>query len=200
MLYQVHRYPADLIDVVRLRDGRRVLIRPVLPQDEALTSAFFGNLPARARYERFLAPVRDLPPALVKRFTNVDYASHLALLAETFAGGRETVVAEARYVRDGRDASVAEFAVSVAQDWQGRGLASLLLAKLICRAAGAGIARMVGETLANNDRMLHLARKAGFTAKPSAQERGVVLLEKRIEPGLQAGDCVELTVGESVSV
>jgi hypothetical protein len=46
--YQIHRYPADLIDVVRLAGGaHRVVIRPVLPQDEDLTSAFFGDLPAR---------------------------------------------------------------------------------------------------------------------------------------------------------
>jgi acetyltransferase len=200
MLYQVHRYPADLIDVVWLRGGRRVLIRPVLPQDEALTSAFFGSLPARARYERFLAPVRDLPPALVKRFTNIDYASHLALLAETFDGGRETVVAEARYARDGTDPSVAEFAVSVAEDWQGRGLASRLMSKLICRAAGAGIARVVGETLAGNERMLHLARKAGFTARPSAEVPGVVFLEKQLEPGRQPAECAGPAGGDPVSV
>jgi acetyltransferase len=181
MLYQIHRYPADLIDVVRIKGGRRVLIRPVLPQDEGVTSAFFGDLPARARYDRFLAPVRDLPPELVKRFTNIDYASHLALLAEIFSAGSETVVAEARYAR-GDDPSVAEFAVSVAADWQGRGLASLLLAKLLDRAAGAGIERVVGETLATNAAMLHLARKAGFTARPSPDVRGVVLLEKVLGP------------------
>ena len=58
MLYQIHRYPADLIDVVRLADGQRVVIRPVLPQDEGLTAAFFGNLPAPARYDRFMSPMR----------------------------------------------------------------------------------------------------------------------------------------------
>src|SRR5262249_3892043 len=121
MLYQIHRYPADLIDVVRLRDDRRVLIRPVLPQDEDITSAFFGKLPARARYDRFMAPMPNLPPELIKRFTHIDYASHLALVAEIFAGGRETVVAEARYAR-ATDPSVAEFAVAVADDWQGQGL------------------------------------------------------------------------------
>jgi GNAT superfamily N-acetyltransferase len=181
MLYQIHRYPADLIDVVRLKGGERVLIRPVLPQDEGVTAAFFGSLPARARYERFLAPVRDLAPELVKRFTNIDYASHLALLAEVFSAGRETVVAEARYAR-GETPSVAEFAVSVAADWQGRGLASLLLAKLMRRAAGAGIERVVGETLATNAAMLHLAREAGFTTRPSPDVRGVVLLEKELGP------------------
>jgi acetyltransferase len=198
MLYQIHRYPADLIDVVRIGGGQRVLIRPVLPQDEGVTSAFFGSLPARARHDRFLAPVRDLTPELVKRFTNVDYAGHLALLAEVFSGGRETVVAEARYMR-GDDPSVAEFAVSVAADWQGRGLASLLLAKLLCRAASAGIERVVGETLATNAAMLHLARKAGFTMTPSTEVRGIVLLEKRLEPVARSTDCGTMGDGALLS-
>jgi acetyltransferase len=185
--------------VVRTKGGQRVLIRPVLPQDEGVTAAFFCNLPARARYERFLAPVRDLAPELIKRFTDVDYASHLALLAEVFADGRETVVAEARYAQAGDDPSVVEFAVSVAEDWQGRGLAGLLLAKLLCRAAGAGIERVVGETLATNARMLHLARKAGFTAKPSVEVRGVVLLEKRLDPGVHGADCSALPDEEFLS-
>jgi GNAT superfamily N-acetyltransferase len=190
MLYQIHRYPADLIDVVRLQAGRRVLIRPVLPQDEDITSAFFGSLPARARYDRFMAPMPNLPADLIKRFTHIDYASHLALVAEVFAGDRETVVAEARYAR-GADPSVAEFAVAVAEDWQGQGLASLLLSKLLCRAAGAGIRLVVGETLATNERMLHLARKAGFVATPSRDVRGLVLLEKTLSAGTQDAGCEE---------
>jgi acetyltransferase len=190
MLYQIHRYPADLIDVVRLRDRQRVLIRPVLPQDEQLTSAFFSGLPARARYDRFMAPMPNLPPSLVKRFTNVDYVSHVALVAEVFTGGRETVVAEARYAC-GADPTVAEFAVSVAAEWQSRGLASLLLRKLICRAAGAGITRMSGETLAGNAGMLHLARKAGFTATPNAEVRGLVVLEKVLAPQAPSLGCGE---------
>jgi RimJ/RimL family protein N-acetyltransferase len=194
MLYQIHRYPADLIDVVRLGDGRRVLVRPVLPQDEDLTLAFFGSLPAQARYDRFMAPMPNLPPDLIKRFTNIDYASHLALVAEVFTGGRETVVAEARYAR-GPDSSVAEFAVAVAEDWQGHGLASLLLAKLLCRAGEAGIRRVVGETLATNEKMLHLARKAGFIARPSADVRSLVLLEKSLGATVPSVGCEEVMGG-----
>jgi len=192
MLYQIHRYPADLIDVLRLRDGRRVLVRPVLPQDEDITSAFFGSLPARARYDRFMAPMPNLPPDLIKRFTHIDYASHLALVAEVFADGRETVVAEARYV-NGADPSEAEFAVAVAEDWQGQGLASLLLAKLLRRAAAAGIRRVAGQTLATNERMLHLARKAGFTATPSPDMRGLVLLERTLAANPQVAGREEAT-------
>jgi acetyltransferase len=189
MLYQIHRYPADLIDVVRLAGGKRVVIRPVLPQDADLTSDFFGNLPAIARYERFMSPMRNLSPDLVKRFTDIDYTSHLALVAEVFEEGREIVVAEARYVRVTNDPSVAEFAVSVADQWQGMGLASHLLSKLLHRASADGVRRMTGETLATNDKMLHLARKAGFTARRSPDARGVMLLEKMVAPGEPATPC-----------
>jgi RimJ/RimL family protein N-acetyltransferase len=183
MMYQIHRYPAELIDVMVLSPGERVVIRPVLPQDEDLTSAFFRSLSARARYDRFMATLREPPPALMRRFTQVDYADHVALVAEVFANGREIVIAEARYVRKA-DPTVAEFAVSVAEPWQGKRLASLLLAKLACRAAAVGIERMVGETLASNARMLALARKAGFTIRPSGEVRGVMLLERGLaRPG-----------------
>jgi RimJ/RimL family protein N-acetyltransferase len=191
MLYQIHRYPADLIDVVRLGAGRRLVIRPVLPQDEDLTVAFFGNLPAAARYDRFMSPMRNLPPALIKRFTNVDYSDHMALVAEVFEDGEEIVVAEARYVRLAADPAAAEFAVSVAERWQGKGLAKLLLLKLECRAAAAGIQRIVGQTLATNARMLHLARRAGFAVSPSPEARSVMLLEKVLEA--DPAECVAAT-------
>jgi RimJ/RimL family protein N-acetyltransferase len=189
MLYQIHRYPADLIDVVRLAGGKRVVIRPVLPQDADLTSDFFGSLPAAARYDRFMSPMRNLPAELIQRFTAVDYADHLALVAEVFEDGREIVVAEARYVRLSNDASVAEFAVSVADEWQGNGLASHLLAKLLCRASSEGVRRMTGETLATNDKMLHLARKAGFTVRRSLDTRGVMLLERAVESAAPTSPC-----------
>jgi acetyltransferase len=188
MLYQIHRYPADLIDVVRLPGGERVVIRPVLPQDADLTIAFFRSLSGPSRYARFMSPMRELPIELLRRFTEVDYADHLALVAEVFANGRETLIAEARYVRQA-DPAAAEFAVSVAEPWQGKGLASLMLGKLACRAATAGVRRIVGETLADNAGMLSLARKAGFSIKPSPEVRGVMLLEKPLEASLPGQLC-----------
>jgi acetyltransferase len=192
MLYQIHRYPAELIDVLRLDGGQRLVIRPVLPQDEDLTNEYFVSLPAPARYDRFMSPMRNLPPELVKRFTNIDYADHLALVAEVFEGRQEIVVAEARYARLASDPSAAEFAVSVAERWQGRGLASLMLSKLVCRAATAGIRRIVGETLATNARMLRLARKAGFSITPSPDVRGLMLLERPLAPEPPGRPCHDM--------
>lgn len=135
--------------------------------------------------------MRDLPPDLLRRFTEVDYADHVALVAEVFVDGRETVIAEARYVRTAADPGAAEFAVSVAEDWQGKGLARRLLGKLVCRAAAAGIDRIVGETLASNWRMLALARKAGFAIKTSPEVAGVMLLERPLRAGRPGTDCSE---------
>ena len=188
MLYQIHHYPAELIDVIWLTGGERVVIRPVLPQDATLTSAFFGNLPAPARYDRFMTPMRVLPPDLVKRFTNIDYANHLALVAVAFEDGRETVVAEARYARLA-DPAEAEFAVSVAEAWQGKGLASQLLGRLSCHASTAGVRKMRGETLATNEKMLHLARKAGFTVRRSPDVHEVMDLEKIVSETPRGTPC-----------
>jgi acetyltransferase len=177
MLYQIHRYPADLIDTVGLPDGQRVVVRPVLPQDEALTDAYFRDLRAASRYDRFLGPMRALPAGLLEHLTHIDYSSHLALVAEVFVDGQETVIAEARYAR-GEDKTSAEFAVSVADAWQGKGLATLLLGKIGRHAANAGVRRFHGETLASNERLLRLARRAGFTVRPSPDVPGLMLLEK----------------------
>ena len=192
MLYQIHRYPADMIDVVRLErsDGgpERIVIRPVLPQDAPLTGAFFSRLSSASRHARFMAPLREVSQPLLDTFTRVDYARHLALVGEVFVDGEEIVVAEARYVLTD-DGTSAEFAVTVAEDWQGRGLARLMLGKLACRAAAAGVATLRGETLATNAAMLHLARTAGFAIRASAETRGVMELEKRLHPASSAMPC-----------
>jgi GNAT superfamily N-acetyltransferase len=180
MTYQIHRYPADLIDVIRIA-GERVVIRPVLPQDQELTAAFFGDLSPLSRQQRFLSAMRALPPGLLERLTQVDYTSHLALVAEVFRDGRESVIAEARYAV-GADRSEAEFAIAVAEPWQGRGLARRLLQTLARQAAAAGIRRLTGETLASNERMLTLAQRAGFCIRRSLDGRGLMRLEKMLQP------------------
>ena len=113
-----------------------MVIRPLLPQDAELAKAFFGSLSPAARYQRFLSPMRSLPPGLVKRLTEVDDSEHVALLAEVFCGDRETLIAEARYARLA-DRMSAEFAIAVAERWQGLGLASLLLQQA-CLPRGIG--------------------------------------------------------------
>jgi acetyltransferase len=180
---QIPRYPVELIDVVVLRERGRVIIRPVLSQDDAVTKAFFAAMSWNSRHNRFLRSFRELPEALLRQFTEVDYKTHVALMAEIFVDGQEIAIGEARYVTS-PDGKSAEFAVSIADEWQGCGLGSLLLARLIAAAKKAGIETVTGETLASNSAMLHLAQKAGFTYAFDAGVRGLINLSL----GLTAND------------
>ena len=113
--YTIAKYPAHLIDVVRMADGRRVTIRPTLPQDVELQRTFFRSLSAESRYCRFMTRLSELPETLVERFTSIDYRAHVALLAEVFdEAGHETMIGEARYVVEERDPTTCEFAIAVA--------------------------------------------------------------------------------------
>jgi acetyltransferase len=169
------RYPVELIDMVRLGAGQRITIRPILPQDDAVTKAFFQALSAPSRHNRFMRTFRDLPEDLLAQLIHVDYHTHLALIAEVFTSSQEIAIGEARYVVS-PDGKSAEFAVSIADDWQGRGLGTLLLCRLIKSARKAGVQRITGETLASNTAMLHLARKAGFSHELDLQIAGLVHL------------------------
>lgn len=180
MANETPRYPVELIDVVHLANGARVLLRPVLPQDLALQAPFFQGLSDESRYNRFLNPMRSFPPGLLERFTRVDHESHVALLAETVSDGAETVVGEARYIVE-KDGDSAEFAIAVTDGFQGVGLGRLLLDRLTCIAAHAGLRRLIGETLATNDNMLGLARKAGFALARVPQVMHLVRLTKDLK-------------------
>jgi GNAT superfamily N-acetyltransferase len=122
----------------------------------------------------------ELPEALAQRFARIDYRGHLALLAEVFADGRETMIGEARYVVDERDPAACEFAIAVADDWQTRGIARALLDRLERQAAASGIRRMVGDTLLANKAMIGLAARAGYAVRASREDATLARLEKRL--------------------
>ncbi len=92
---------------------------------------------------------------------SVDYSRDMALAATTMLGGGEALIGVARYVRD-KTGDSAEFALVVADSWQGRGIGSRLLGKLIEAAHRRRVKRLYGDILATNRPMLELARKLGF--------------------------------------
>jgi acetyltransferase len=178
--YSINRYPVHLIDVVRLADGRRATIRPTLPQDVELQQSFFQCLSVESRFRRFMTRFNELPETLVERFASIDYSSHLALLAEVFEEGRETMIGEARYVVDERDPETCEFALAVADAWQACGIARALLQRLEGQAAAAGLHRIVADTLITNRAMLQLAARAGYAVQVNVKDASLARLEKRL--------------------
>src|SRR5262245_20451231 len=139
--------------VMKARDGRRVLIRPVTSSDKRLLRRGFERLAGESRYRRFRAPMLYLSDELIGYLTEVDHHELEALVAideETHEG-----VGIARYVRGDR-ADTAEVALAVVDHWQGKGIGTLLLDALAARARDEGIARFTALMLAANDELREL--------------------------------------------
>jgi len=158
----IHPYPARLVSEWSAPDGRRVIVRPIRPEDAQIEQEFVKQLSAEARYFRFMDTIRELTPQMLVRFTQIDYDREMAFVA-IFAGpdGHEMEVAVARYVAN-PDGLSCEFAIVVDDEWQRTGLGRYLMTQLIEVARARQLASMSGEILAANRGMLKLAGSLGF--------------------------------------
>ncbi|HEV2537237.1 MAG TPA: GNAT family N-acetyltransferase [Streptosporangiaceae bacterium] len=152
--------PATIVaGQVMLRDGSAVLIGPVRSTDAPLLADGFARLSERSRRLRFLGRKNTLTEADLRYFTDVDHHDHEALGAvDQVRGGG---VGIARYVRDREDPGAAEIAVTIVDDWQGRGLGTELLARLSDRACQEGIGRFTALVAADNAAVAGLLRSSG---------------------------------------
>jgi acetyltransferase len=148
----------DPESAVVLRDGSAVRIRSISPDDQDREKRFFAGLSERSRYHRFMQYLHELPPGMLERFTRIDPKREAALVA--LAG--DEIVGVGRYAPDA-DGSGAEFALVVADAWQGKGLGRILLERLLAAARAAGYPCLLGRILDDNREMLELAARLGFT-------------------------------------
>ena len=142
-----------------LRDGSRVLVRQVRSTDTWLLAEGFARLSERSRRMRFLGKKDELTAAELRYYADVDHHDHEALVALDPADGHGAGVA--RYVRDADDPQAAEIALTITDDWQGRGLGTELLARLSHRARQEGICRFTGVVSHDNVPMGMLMRSVG---------------------------------------
>jgi RimJ/RimL family protein N-acetyltransferase len=173
-----HASAAVTAGTVALRDGSEVVIRQVRGADAPLLADGFARLSPESRRLRFLRRKDELTPAELRYFTDIDHHDHEALGALDQTDGRGVGVA--RYVRDAGDRHSAEIAVTVVDDWQGRGLGTELLAQLSGRARAAGIRRFTALVSADNAAMAALLRSA--SADPVHREYGTVEYEIPLAP------------------
>lgn len=142
-----------------LRSGDPVLIRPIGPSDKPLLLDGLHRLSPESRYRRFFSPVPELGASQLRYLTEVDHHAHEALVAldpKTGVG-----VGVARFIRSPADPAVAELAIAVVDDWQGRGLGTELLHELAARASEEGVRRFSASVLEGNRPMLDLLRDLG---------------------------------------
>jgi GNAT superfamily N-acetyltransferase len=169
-----------------LRDGSRVRIRQGVPGDRELLIRGFERLSPDSRYRRFLVPMVALREDQIDQLTDVDHRDREAIIALDEAGEG---IAVARYVRDPDRPDAAEVAVTVIDDWQGRGLGTLLLDMITARAREEGISVFTALMLAANTEMLdllaHLDSIKVVDREPGTIEIEVPLRERGLAPGLQ---------------
>jgi protein lysine acetyltransferase len=136
--------------IERLPDGARVLIRPIRPDDKGLLADGLRRLSPESAQRRFLTPKRSFSRAELRYLTEVDGRDHVALVVEYPADPVRRVIAVARFVRLQDDPEAADVAFTVADDWQGRGLGSLLGEKLAAEARLLGIRRFTATMASDN--------------------------------------------------
>jgi GNAT superfamily N-acetyltransferase len=148
--------------VIELKDRTRVHVRPIAPEDEPLLHEAVAAMSERTVYFRFFSPIKRMSDALAHRLAVVDYNDRFALVATTHRpAARERIVGVARYDRAAQT-EMAEVAVAVIDEFQRRGLGSVLLAELARVARTHGIRTFQLIVLPENQEMLGLLRKMGW--------------------------------------
>jgi len=166
-------YPARFEQVWPLPGGGEYSVRPIRPDDAQMLQDLMQHLSPESRYFRFVSSITELPPTMLARFTLIDYDREMALVAvfkERTAGldgeitETERIVGVSRYITN-PDQSSCEFALVVADDFNGKGLGSRLMLSIMDVAREKGLTEMDGLVLANNPGMLKLMRSLGFSVK-----------------------------------
>jgi GNAT superfamily N-acetyltransferase len=166
-----------------LRDGSRVLVGRVTAHDAPTLAEGFARLSEESRRLRFLTSKPNLTKAELRYLTEVDGHNHEALGAIDPDTGRGVGIA--RYVRDAGNPTRAEAAVTVADDWQRRGLGKLLLERLTERARTEGITHFTALVASDNSGVKALVKQLGYPVQISHIRGGTFLYEVELgEPGL----------------
>ncbi len=159
-----------------LHDGTPVRIRPIRADDLELERRFVDGLSRETRYQRLMSG-RGLQPGELERWTDIDPAREIALIAVAPVDGVDDELGVARCVRDAGDPGACDFAIVIADRLQHQGLGEALLRALMRAAADAGIARLSGITLSDNRGMIALARRLGLRIRRDPGDATVMRLD-----------------------
>lgn len=162
-----------------LRDGSQVLVRPICREDKELEREFIERLSPESRRYRFLGSIARPSDELLQRLTDIDPRREAALIAVVNENGGEREVGVARFSMTAGDH--AEVSVTVSDDWQRRGLATLLMQRLIDLARSRGVRTLYSMDASGNSRMRELAAHLGFHCRPDPADRTQVVYTLTLE-------------------
>lgn len=156
-----------------LRDGTRVLVRPLRPEDREFEAEFIKRLSPEARRFRFLGDFKEPSQSLLDQLMKVDHAHEMAFVALVHDNGHLREVGVSRYAT-GTDGQQAECAITVADDWRHRGIAVLLMCHLIDVARKNGLTELFTIEDPTNEAMRELAIYLGFQHKTELDDPRLV--------------------------
>ena len=162
---------------VTLRDGTKVFLRPLTPEDAALYPDFLAEVTAEDLRLRFFAPMRQVSPALIDKLIHYDPAHAMAFVAIEEATAKLLGVVR---LHDDPGSGNAEFAILVRSRLKGRGLGWLMMKHMIAFARDKGLQHVHGQVLAENSSMLLMCEELGFHVKDDPEERGVRVVDLQL--------------------
>jgi RimJ/RimL family protein N-acetyltransferase len=167
--------PSNYSVIETLRNGQRIEIRALRPQDREELIAAVGRTSSESLYRRFFAVRRDFSEAEESFYLNIDFVSHVALIAVANENGQPTIVGGGRYVVD--QPGQAEVAFTVVDKYQRQGIGAALLRHLAVIAREAGLRELVAYVLPDNRAMLKVFERSGlkYSAKRESQSTHVKL-------------------------
>lgn len=166
---------------ITLHDGREVTVRAIVEADATEIVQAFERLSAESRYYRFMVHKQQLDDAALQRGVHPRPGRDFVFVATIPAPDTIDIVGAAQYVQAGdADGKTCEFAITVAEDWRGSGLATQLLASLVRRARRDGYETMEGLVIAENTAMLALARKLKFKVEHLPGDATVLRVQRAL--------------------
>ena len=153
----IRPYPKEYEQQCQLKDGKQIVLRPILPEDEPAHKTFISQVSEDDLYKRFFSEIGEFNHEALAKFTQIDYDREMAFVVVY----EEMIIGVARALSDS-DNKEAEFAILVRSDMKGMGLGGILMTKLIDYAKQRGLYTLTGMTMPSNRGMITLAKKMGF--------------------------------------
>ncbi|WP_369920386.1 GNAT family N-acetyltransferase [Marinomonas polaris] len=179
----IHPYPRQWVSERVLKNDEIATVRPVLPRDSGILADFVCSMSHETRYFRFISNIEELTPRMLASMSHIDYDREMALLAVIQRDDQDLLIGTARYI-DNFDDQSCEFAVVLGDEFQGLGLASYLMRRLMQVAADKGIRVMKGIVLAENKRMIEFCRHLGFSIQRDPDDFGQMVASIKLTPSL----------------
>ena len=154
-------YPKEYIKEIKLKNKKKVILRPIKPEDEPLEKKMFEEMSKKTQRFRFFGQIKDITHKLLIRYTQIDYDREIAIIAETKVDGKKKMAGVARIISDPYDDS-AEFAIVVADPYQNKGIGSELMNYILNIAREKNIKYIYAYFLEDNDIMGNMFEKRGF--------------------------------------